>query len=447
MTARALEWLTDITVGEQVEANAHTATFRAERTSDGRKVLVKTVKPGLRKHDRALALLSREREVVEAVDHACLPTLLATMREPDRMALIYADRGGHRLSDLLDRVPRVAPLSALAIAAAVSGALAMLHRAGYVHGRLRSESIELTPTGRVTLHDPSGVGARGAGGDPDLDAPENMAPEQVLGRAAGPETDIYLLGRLLYQLVTGSPPFAAATGGITQQIRHAEPPTLSTAAPDAPRELQAIVTRCLRKRGRDRYPDMASLESELLRALRARTSLASEHLVVRALADAGLATELAAPRERAVGRGATAAPPWLRSALVWAARGLGAALLIGLLWYLVGDDPTVASGDARGIVKRPALVRVLARPWAEIHIDGELVDVTPVGFPIEVTPGRHEVVFKHPNAPDITKNVEIIAGQTVVLDVDMDITRPPADAGTPDAQPHDAEPTDAAPDQ
>jgi serine/threonine-protein kinase len=431
------DWLVAYALGDQLEANALTATFRAERRSDRRKVLVKTVRPGLRKADPALALLARERDVVEAVGHGTLPRLLEVVRDPDRLALVYEDAGGHRLSDVLDRVERLAPWSAMAVGVAIGGTFAALHRAGFVHGRLRAESVELTERGEVILHDPSGVGARGVGGDPDLDAPENMAPEQVLGQAAGPETDVFLLGKLLYQMVTGTLPFQSGAGGITQQIRHGEAPPLSSLAPDAPRELQAIVTRCLKKRGRDRYPDMASLQSEVLRVLRSNTSLAREHLIVDALAKAGLASELPAPRERGVERGATAAPPWLKTAAAWAAAVAGVIVLVIVGWSLVGGDDARSGSEPQGIVKRPAELRVLARPWAEIHIDGELVEITPVARPIEVTPGHHTVQFKHPNSETVVKEIEIISGQTILLDVEMPVVRSP-DAGAPDASSPDA---------
>lgn len=426
------EWLSAYELGEQLETNALTATFYAKRRADHRRVLIKTVKPGLRKPDMALNVLARERDVIDTTRHPALPTLLESIRAPNRLALVYEDAAGHRLSDVLDRVPRVAPPSALAIGVAVASALNGLHRAGYVHGRLRAESIELTETGSLILHDPGGVGARGGGGDPDLDAPENMAPEQVLGQAAGPETDVYLLGKLVYHLVTGALPFSSGTGGITQQIRHAEAPPLSSLAPGAPRELQRIVTRCLRKRGSDRYPDMASLESELLRVMRSHTSLSREHLITTALAAAGLATELPVPRERGVARGATSAPPWLLAALRWGLAGAAALTVVGLAWTFLGGDDPRRDGGPQGIVKRPALIRVLADPWAEIHIDGELVDITPVGRPIEVSPGRHAIVFKHPNSESVTRDIDISAGQTMLLDVEMPVVRPP-DAGAPEA--------------
>ena len=57
-------------------------------------------------------------------------------------------------------------------------------------------------------------------------------------------------------------------------------------------------------------------------------------------------------------------------------------------------------------------------------IDGTLVETTPVAKPIDVAPGKHAVVFKHPNAPDVTRHIEAIAGKTILLDIEMQVTRP-----------------------
>jgi hypothetical protein len=121
--------------------------------------------------------------------------------------------------------------------------------------------------------------------------------------------------------------------------------------------------------------------------------------------------------------------------------GVAALVLALALWRgFAGGGGEGQYGDARGIVDRPAELRVLAEPWAEIHIDGKLVDVTPVGRPIQINAGRHTVVFKHPNAPDETRRVEIIAGQTIVLDVQMQVVRPVPEAGTGDAGSEDESP-------
>jgi serine/threonine-protein kinase len=75
---------------------------------------------------------------------------------------------------------------------------------------------------------------------------------------------------------------------------------------------------------------------------------------------------------------------------------------------------------------------VVATPWAEVFVDGELVDTTPIGRAIPVAPGKHFVTFRHPSAPDEQRTIKIAAGQTVFLDVTMRLDRGDAGAGRPD---------------
>ena len=85
--------------------------------------------------------------------------------------------------------------------------------------------------------------------------------------------------------------------------------------------------------------------------------------------------------------------------------------------------PSETPPGARGYL------RVLAQPWAEVIVDGETIDTTPMARPITVAPGRHFVIFVHPNAPEEKRTVDVGAGQTVLLDVAMRVDRPQRDAG------------------
>jgi eukaryotic-like serine/threonine-protein kinase len=433
-------WLADYELGERASAMAGIERYRAVRRRDERRVLIKLVRPGQRKAERALAALEAERELLGSMNHPSLPLLLDTLRDGPRggLALVLADAAGAPLPDVLARARRVDALPAAAIGIHLAGALAAIHRLGHMHARLRLDAVELTAGGAVLLRE-TGMSTRmSSTGDPDLEAPDNMAPEQIVGHVPTAETDVFLLGKLLYELLTGKAPFARGTAGVTQQIRHGDPPAIDLSAPGTPRELGRIVARCLKKRPRDRYPDMTSVESELIRVLRAQTSLPLEVLVSRALAAAGLGDELPSPRERGLGAIA-GAPPWLNKALAWSAGAAGAGLLALGGYYLFSPGAGDAQGGPQGIVRRPAQLRVLAQPWAEVHIDGELVDITPVGRPIEVKPGRHVVIFRHPHAPAVTREIDIVAGQTIVLDVEMDVEHAGVDAGT-DAAAEDESP-------
>ena len=85
------------------------------------------------------------------------------------------------------------------------------------------------------------------------------------------------------------------------------------------------------------------------------------------------------------------------------------------------SDRGAAPAEVRG---DPGQLRVLARPWAEVYIDGELRETTPVGRLLPLAPGKHYVTFRHPHAPDEKRVIKVAAGQTIVLDVTMKIERP-----------------------
>ncbi len=102
-------------------------------------------------------------------------------------------------------------------------------------------------------------------------------------------------------------------------------------------------------------------------------------------------------------------------------------------------DPEAATTSALG--QAPAwggdaaergYLRIVATPWADVFVDGDKIDTTPIGRPIPMRAGRHWVTFKHPTAPDEQRSVKIVAGQTALLDVAMRVARPIVDAGKPD---------------
>jgi hypothetical protein len=421
--------LDDYQLGETIQTATHTVTRRATLPGIQRSFLVKSLKPGIRANDAVRRALERERDALCAMDHPAVATMIETLSDGDDIALLFMDHRGHRLDAVFDRLEGLDPLAALAVGVAISSALGAIHQVGEAHGCLRPAVVELTGQGAVLLHGYGELGPAGRGADDEaLMVPENMAPEQLLGDAADTLTDVFQLGTLLFRMLAGRPPFGGQDGSVSQSIRHEAPLSLGSRGRAIPDGVERVVARCLRKRRRDRYPDVASVTCDLLDLLRANTSLPSEVLVSRALASAGLADPLPFPLERGAEAATVRARQWMQKLFAPIITTIAVAAIGALLWQSLREPPIDGASDPQGIVKRPARLRILAHPWAEVHIDGKLADITPIGRPIEVGPGRHAIVFKHPSAPDEARSVDIIAGQTILLDVEMQIVRP-EDAG------------------
>ena len=155
----------------------------------------------------------------------------------------------------------------------LAGALAAAHGRGLVHRDLKPGNVLLQPDGTPKIIDFGLAKVLGADGrltatDSVLGSPSYMAPEQAGGDAKtlGPAADIYSLGAILYELLTGRPPFRGATVLETlEQVKTAEPVSPSRLVPGTPQDIETICLKCLRKEPGRRYESAAALGEDLRR--------------------------------------------------------------------------------------------------------------------------------------------------------------------------------------
>jgi len=190
------------------------------------------------------------------------------------LSMEYIDGGS--LEQRMSREP-LSDRQAAELIETLATAMHFAHLHGVVHRDLKPANVLLTDDGMPKVTD-FGLAKRSWGADGGstrsgaiLGTPSYMAPEQALGRTreVRPAADIYALGAILYELITGRPPFKAASLLETlEQVRLREPASPTRLRPKLPRDLETICNRCLQKEPSSRYASAQALADDLRRFLR-----------------------------------------------------------------------------------------------------------------------------------------------------------------------------------
>jgi tetratricopeptide (TPR) repeat protein len=216
----------------------------------------------------------RFRAEAEAVARLHDPNIIQVYEVSEHNGLPYFSLeycAGGSLTNKLDGTPWPAPQAAQLIQTLAS-AIEAAHRAGLIHRDLKPGNVLFTEAGIPKITD-FGLAKRLDGSAHTqsgavLGTPSYMAPEQAKGktREIGPAADVYALGAVLYELLTGRPPFKAATDLDTiLQVIDQEPVAVRRLQPKVPRDLETICHRCLEKEVRKRYTSAAALAEDLKR--------------------------------------------------------------------------------------------------------------------------------------------------------------------------------------
>jgi serine/threonine-protein kinase len=215
----------------------------------------------------------REAEAVARLQHPNVVQIYEVGEQDGRPYLALEYVGGGSLAGRLGGRP-LPPDDAARLVRSLALAVHAAHLRGIVHRDLKPANVLLTEDGTPKVTDfglakrldEAGQTQTGA----VLGTPNYMAPEQALGdsRAVGPHTDVHALGAILYELLTGRPPFEGATLLETlDQVRSQDPPPPGRLRPGMPRDLETICRKCLEKEPARRYASAQALADDLGRYL------------------------------------------------------------------------------------------------------------------------------------------------------------------------------------
>ncbi len=259
---------------ERIGAGGMGEVWRAEDSRLLRHVAIKILPAALAEDSEWKERFLREARTVAQLNHPNIATIYA-IDQHERLLFIAMELvEGEPLSAPIARGPML-PAEAVRIAAHASSGLAEAHEKGIIHRDIKPDNIIVSQ--KVVKVLDFGI-AKTIGGKADpsltqggmvLGTPHYMSPEQAMGRLVDQRTDIFSLGVVLYEMLSGRKPFfGEAPTEVLLKIVMQEPVDIGEAVLALPSPLAAIVRRCMMKQAEDRYPNCDELRQDLLKSLR-----------------------------------------------------------------------------------------------------------------------------------------------------------------------------------
>ena len=381
----------------------------------GRTVAVKRLRTDLASDATFQARFRREAQSSASLNH---PAIVSTYDTGEEMAtdgsgvaqpyIVMECVEGRTLRDILREGRKILPERALEITSGVLSALDYSHRAGIIHRDIKPGNVMLTPSGDVKVMD---FGIARAISDASstmtqtaavVGTAQYLSPEQARGETVDSRSDVYSTGCLLYELLTGRPPFVgdSPVAVAYQHVREqASPPSDLDDQLDA--EIDAIVMKSLAKRVEDRYQSAAAMKADIERYL-------AGHPIQAPAVVAAAETTYAAPPPDAtttMAAAAVGAPPpgrderhrsragwWVLGGLLVVLLLLGAYLMNDLLF---DEAPTrEAVPNLVGMTEEEAGLAIVDRGFEVGRVTREPSDTVPADTVMEQDPDRD--TFREP---------------------------------------------------
>ncbi len=253
----------------RIASGGQGAIYRAWDPSNGQVVALKTLLPGGAANSDGIERFRREAELTAEVDHPNVIRILDNGRDQDSHFIVM-EFLPISVADLIRSVGQLPIGRTVDICRQVALGLEAANDHGIIHRDIKPSNLLIAPDGAVKVTD---FGLARSSNLPTMTSPgavmgtaSYMSPEQVRGHRVDTRTDIYSLGVVLYEMLTGSAPFDAETGyAIMRKHVEERPESVSQRRPGVPIALDSIVNTCLAKKREDRFQTLGHLAAALNR--------------------------------------------------------------------------------------------------------------------------------------------------------------------------------------
>jgi serine/threonine-protein kinase len=426
----------------EIGSGGMAVVYKAVQEPLGRTVAIKALKPSIAVDSQFAKRFEREAHFMASLQHENILHVYDFIKDGRSMYITMEYVRGIDLYDLLERTP-VLPIEVAAIIALqVARALDYAHFRGIIHRDIKPANVMISHQGEVKLmdfgiardHSLSDLTETGTG----VGTPSYMSPEQILGDKLDFRSDIFSLGIVLYQCITGQKPFIEdESRTVMQKIRldrYASPRKVVSSVPSS---MERILARCMEKLPSSRYPSTQTLIDDLMEFLASRVGMNHNARLVMYMRDVGVIGDHEAEEILTAGATRTLASAGDRqlvrsSGLVFSAMFLSLIAMGGAIQasdgrFSGGDDQFEVHHDAPIVPDKAGYIRVVVDPWAHVYVDGQHVATTPTAQPIALPPGKHYIKYKNPYFLEQTAQIKVKPGETTVLQTKLRPRRAPGD--------------------
>ena len=242
--------------------------FRAFDKKMEEEVALKLIKPEIAADTRVVERFRNEIKIARSITHKNVCRMHDLNEVGQTLYLTMEYVRGEDLKSLIRRTKHLAPGTAVSIGLQIAEGLAEAHKLGIVHRDLKPQNIMIDKEGNAKIMDfgiARSLQTQGLTGENAIiGTPEYMSPEQVEGRGTDPRSDIYALGAILFEMLTGRVPFESDTPlGVALKQKTELPPDPHAIDPRIPQDLGLLVLRCLEKSKERRVQSAEELMTEL----------------------------------------------------------------------------------------------------------------------------------------------------------------------------------------